>query len=348
MTGGPPGGPADRVGEQGTPAPPPRASIVVPTYRRRESVRRLLLALRDQSAEPGAFEVIVVIDGSEDGTAEMVAGLAVPYELRAISKANGGRAAACNAGIAAARGDLLIILDDDMEPGREFVAAHLRAHAGEARLGVLGAVPIVVEETSSRVTRYVAAKFNAHLEQLRAGAAIRFRSFYSGNFSIARRLMVEVGGYDEAFRIYGNEDTELSLRLLRSGVELRYDPGAVARQYYEKDFPGLAADNRAKGRTAVLAMRLHPEEFGEFTLDGFREHSGKWRRSRKWMVARGAVLRAARVLPFLPAALVAAVRAVERIEPCRLDTLYGFVIDVFFWLGVRSALAEDLAPQRAG
>jgi GT2 family glycosyltransferase len=316
----------------------PAVSVIVPTYRRRESVRRLLGALREQTAGAEQFEVVVVVDGSEDGTREMVESLDTPYRLRCVWQRNGGRASACNSGIAAAGGELLVLLDDDMEPTREFIAAHMRAHEERERAGIVGAVPIRVADGSPPVTRFVAAKFNDHLRELETGGELRFRSFYSGNFSVSRRLMLEVGGYDDSFRIYGNEDTELSLRLLRAGVSLRYDPAAVAHQHYEKDFAGLAGDNLAKGRTAVLAMAKHPEEFGDFTVDAFREQSGKWARSPRWMAARAGLLRATRWLPFVPRLLIGVVHALERVEPRQLPTYYGFVIDYFFWLGVESAL----------
>jgi GT2 family glycosyltransferase len=319
----------------------PRASIVVPTYDRRDSVLRLLGALREQTAPTGDFEVIVVIDGSEDGTREAIAGFSAPFRTTVVWQPNEGRAAACNEGIRRARGELLIILDDDMAPASDFVAAHLRAHARGERIGVLGAVPIHADRTSPPVVRYVAAKFNEHLERLAGGAEIRFRSFYSGNFSIRRTLLEEVGPYDESFRIYGNEDTELSLRLLDAGIELRYDADALAQQHYEKDFGGLARDNLAKGRTAVLAATKHPGAFGPFSIDAFRTQTGKWDRSPRWMRIRDALVSLTRQLPFLPRLVVSFVKMAERLGAPRLRTIYGFAIDYHFWLGVAEALEEE-------
>ena len=125
---------------------PPLLSVVVSTYNRCESVERLLSSLDRQTLPAAQFEVVVVIDGSEDGTREMVAGRAAAYAAAAIWQPNQKRAAACNAGVRAAAGELVLILDDDMEaaPGagariwRRTPSCNPRGPA----LGVVGPVPM--------------------------------------------------------------------------------------------------------------------------------------------------------------------------------------------------------------
>src|SRR6478609_1679873 len=88
----------------------PSVSVVVPTHDRREPLRRALEALAGQSADPVSYEVVVAADACDDGTAEMLAGLRTPYELRSVVPAARGRAAACNAAVAVAEGEVLIVL----------------------------------------------------------------------------------------------------------------------------------------------------------------------------------------------------------------------------------------------
>src|SRR5690349_14383580 len=94
----------------------PRVSVVIPTYQRRLSVERTLQALSAQTMPADQFEVVVSIDGSMDGTREMLDACRTPYTLVAQWQRNRGRAAACNRGVALARGDVIVLLDDDMEP----------------------------------------------------------------------------------------------------------------------------------------------------------------------------------------------------------------------------------------
>ena len=154
-------------------------------------MERCLRALARQTLPADQYEVIVSIDGSEDGTREMVEALLVPYALQALWQPNRGRAAACNAGIAAASGRILVLLDDDMEPDHECLEMHARRHAEDSQLGVVGAAPIVPDQTAPKAASYVTRKFNHHLESLaEEGHQFKLRDFYSGNFSIQRALMV--------------------------------------------------------------------------------------------------------------------------------------------------------------
>ena len=310
-------------------------SVVIPTYRRRASVQRALEALAQQTLSPSTFEVVVAIDGSDDGTREMVSEFSAPFALRALWQPNRGRASACNAGINAARGELLVLLDDDMEASPGFLAAHVATHPAGSRRGIMGAAPIAVGPASPPVVAYVGAKFNRHLEQLaRPGYRRQVRDFYSGNFSIRRDVLLEVGAFDEDFTVYGNEDVELSLRLTAAGVDLAYHAGALAHQHYTKDFEGLARDTIAKGRTAVLLARKHPEVSPALRLSAYREGS------RRWRFLRAVLLHLGWAWPGTATWTLRAVALLERFGSRRLDLAYTLVLDYCFWLGARSALRQ--------
>jgi GT2 family glycosyltransferase len=219
----------------------PDISVVVPTYQRRASILRLVNAFAGQTLACERFEVVVAIDGSTDGTLEAIRALSSPFRLRAHWQSNRGRAAACNAGVLASAGALIVILDDDMVPVPEFLVAHLASHAPGRVTGVVGAVPIAFDENSPPLVRHIGENFNAHLDRLKAkGKPTKVRDFYSGNFSIERHALLDVGGFDESFNEYGNEDVELAIRLRKAGVELRYSAEAMAWQRYEKSFAQLA------------------------------------------------------------------------------------------------------------
>jgi len=311
-------------------------SIVIPTYRRRASVQRALEALISQTVSPGDYEVVVSIDGSEDGTREMVAAFSAPYDLRALWQPNKGRAAACNAGIRAARGELIVLLDDDMEAHPGFVAGHRQAHSAGSRLGVIGAAPVPLDTSASPVRTYVGSKFNHHLEVLaQPNYVLKLRDFYSGNFSIRRSLLLEVGCFDEDFRMYGNEDLELSLRLLRAGVRFAYSAEAMATQHYTKSFADLARDTIAKGRTAVLLVHKHPETVRDLKLSAYADASRPWRLLRRTLLwCSSHWTGTARLVMW-------AGEWFGQRRPRWLPVFYALALDYCYWLGALSADGGD-------
>jgi glycosyltransferase involved in cell wall biosynthesis len=316
--------------------PSPIVTVVIPTYQRCESLKRTLVALAEQTLAAEEYEVIVSIDGSEDGTCEMVNQFSSAYALQAIWHANRGRAAACNSGVQVGRGRIIVLLDDDMEPVPEFLARHVAVHSTEILWGVVGAVPIEVDSSSPPILRYVAEKFNRHLEELaQLNRRFRLRDFYSGNFSTLRDTFLQVGGFDEAFKVYGNEDLELSIRLTSAGVQLVFDPLALAYQRYRKDFRALASDHVGKGWTSVMLATKHPHVLPDLKLSTYYQGSFKWR------AARTVLLMATRVCHGMPDLAIRAVQGLERSRLPRLDLYYRFVLDYFYWLGVIRALHEN-------
>jgi GT2 family glycosyltransferase len=311
---------------------PLRVSVVVPTYQRRESLLRALASLRGQTLPADRFEVIAAVDGSTDGTVEAVRGFAAPYRLALVEGPNRGRAVACNAGIRAAAGDVVVLLDDDMEASAGLLAAHARAHGAGGRRAVVGAAPIVASAGAPPFVRYMANGFQWRLARLaQPGYRLTFRDAYTGNFSVRRDVLLEVGGFDEAFRAYGHEDYELALRLQAAGVELVYSADALARQHYEKTFPAFARDGIARGRTAVLLAAKHPAAADRLKLSEYH------RETRTWRALRALLLAASRVTDRVPAGIVGLIGRLERREPARLDRYYTMAIDYFYWLGVLGA-----------
>ena len=287
----------------------PEVSILIPTHQRRQALRAALESLARQTIDSGSYEVLVATDACSDGTAEMIDGLAVPYELSRVTPQGRGRSAAVNAALAAARGEVAIVLDDDMRVVPEFAERHRSHHPVGSRRCVLGAVPVELEEGSTHAARYVKAKFDLHLSRLSDPDHLALpRSFYTGNASLRAEVLREVGGFDESFGIYGNEDVELSLRLRKAGVELGYDPEALAYQEYGKDLVGLQRDTLAKGRTTVQLACGHPEVFGDLRLADPDDAS------RPWLAVRAVLLWLTRQVPQVAAVFFAFASLLESMK----------------------------------
>jgi GT2 family glycosyltransferase len=314
----------------------PAVSVVIPTRQRRAALESALRSLCRQSLSPSAYEVVVAVDGSTDGTREMVASFPAPYALRLVDGPERGRAAACNVAIATAVGEVIVVLDDDMEPIAGCLERHCRHHPPGSRCCVLGAVPVALDGSSTLAARYVQAKFEAHLARLDSPDHVyTTRDFYSGNASLRAEVLREVGGFDESFAVYGNEDVELALRLRAAGVTLRYDAGALARQRYGKDLRGLARDTRAKGSTTVQVARVHPDVFATLRLAAPQDSS------RPWLVARSMLLALSRRRPQTSDDVIAVAALLERLGLWRQPLFYRALLDYVFWTGVDAELRKS-------
>jgi GT2 family glycosyltransferase len=311
-------------------------SVLIPTHQRRAALRSALESLGRQSIEAATYEVVVATDACSDGTQEMIDALEVPCDLRRVEPQGRGRSAAVNAALAAARGEVAIVLDDDMRVVPEFVERHRAHHPPGSRRCILGAVPVELGEGSTHAARYVRAKFDLHLSRLSDPEHLALpRSFYTGNASVRTEVLREIGGFDESFGIYGNEDVELSLRLRKAGVELGYDSEALAYQEYGKDLGGLQRDTLAKGRTTVLLARSHPEFFSSLRLADPDDAS------RPWLAVRALLLWLTRYLPGISDAVFAFFSLLERAGLWRFPLFYRPVLDYAFWAGVDAALRES-------
>src|SRR3954451_4660006 len=117
----------------------PAVSVVIPTYNRVARWPAVLEGLSSQTFERGAFEVIVVSDGSTDGTNDLLRNLTPPHDLVFEVQDNAGPAAARNRGIELARGPLILFLDDDIVATPTLIERHVCRHRnGRGDFAVIG------------------------------------------------------------------------------------------------------------------------------------------------------------------------------------------------------------------
>lgn len=197
----------------------PRLSLVIAAYNRPASIAALLHELQAQTLPPDEFEVLVVDDGSQPPVAPQLAALRPRYTLTLLRQDNAGPAAARDRGIRAARGDVVVVVDDDMRVPPEFLAEHLRRHDGARRV-VLGHIrpapelrrmPIFERFHAEMLARFVAGA--------RAGTLqVQGTHVCTGNVSFPRADYLAVGGFDRS--LDRSEDAELGVRLQQAGLEL--------------------------------------------------------------------------------------------------------------------------------
>ncbi|MDE3188113.1 MAG: glycosyltransferase family 2 protein [Acidobacteriota bacterium] len=234
-------------------------SVIIPTFNRREIVRRTVETLIAQTLPADRYELIVVIDGSTDGTAAMLRALRPACRLRVIEQENRGLAGARNSGFRAAETGLVLFLDDDMLCAPGLIAAHVAAHGTVDRMVGFGAIFLSPDSPPSLAVECFHREIGAFYLQQMQSASTSWQEIECvfSNTSLPRSVLIEADGFDEAFRM--REDLELGVRLCNAGVKARYIDSAVAYQYYEKSAADLIRDAQAFAAADVMFARRYPD-----------------------------------------------------------------------------------------
>jgi GT2 family glycosyltransferase len=247
---------------------PLSASIIIGTYNRREILLKTLASLDQQSAPSDLYEVVVVIDGSTDGTLESVSDLHTTYSLRAIYTKNQGNGAAYNLAAEHAKNDVLIIIGDDQICTPDLVLAHLRAHEGHERLFVQGFYPVAREYMKGGASLLYDRTYRSSMaEAERLQRQGKTWPIWGGNCSVRAETWREIGGVDtEHFAGYGCEDFDMGLRLAELGVAFRYEPRACSFHMHECSCQSLARQAYSEGRAEVVLSGKHDAALTSLTV----------------------------------------------------------------------------------
>ena len=239
-----------------------KASVIVASYNQNKTLKLNLLAWAHQTYPKHLFEIIVADDGSKDGTQEMVNGLQsrLPFEIKFYThEDNGFRLAKVrNEGVAMSTGEIVFFVDGDTVPTPEYIWEHMKYYHVSNKVAVVGMRHRIEnnlnEETILEKSELEALKARPFLEDLDASPRARiwrknilfnnlaFRKERSpwggfhGTLTSCRKIDFQgVGGNDESFQAYGQEDSEMGFRLLAKVQYLVSNPKA---RLFHLEHPG--------------------------------------------------------------------------------------------------------------
>lgn len=246
---------------------PPRVSLILPTYNRRENLRTLLEALEGQTGiASDDFELCIGDDGSRDGSLDMVRDWNQNHSLRirySFSRENRGPASARNHACALARGDIWIIIGDDIEPPPDFLFRHLEWHRAhpEPEAALLGRVVWPEKPEPTEFMRWLEQQGREFYFTYPDGSGeVSPERFYTCNVSLKRVLAQRCQGFREDFRYASHEDLEYGIRLAEEGgMRLYYDPGVLAVHRHELTPGGTVRRVYLNGRSSVLFWKIVPD-----------------------------------------------------------------------------------------
>jgi glycosyltransferase involved in cell wall biosynthesis len=323
---------------------PPDVSVVIPTYNRVDRLRRVLDALEHQTYPHDRFEVVVVSDGSTDGTDAFLESVESTYRIRWFRHPNAGPGATRNRGVSEAQGALVLFVDDDIIATPPLVARHVADHE---RLGpghvVIG--PMLTPDDGFRMSpwiRWEQAMLYKQYDALERGEyGATDRQFYTGNASVGRRELLALGGFDVTFR--RAEDVELARRMSDAGLRFAFDREAIGYHYAERSFTSWLQIARDYGANEVAFAARFGE--AEWFARVHHEYGGRHPLVR-------AAVRLAIVHPALGRGVEGALKAVTltsaRVRPDGAVTSVGLsgLYNVAYFRGMAAALGGASALRR--
>lgn len=217
-----------------------RASIIIPTRDRAELLARCLASLTRQTLAPGEFEVIVVDNGSHDATAQVAAGYSTQLALRCIAAPEPGLHVGRHAGMRAARSDVLMYADDDIEATPTWVESVARAFDSGADLVGGNNHPRFESEPPDWLRQWWAQPVHGgralgYLSVLDFGTGsfpLDWQFVWGCNFSIRRQALEAIGGFhpdgmpQELLHLRGDGESYVAHAVHRRGGKIWFDSGA--------------------------------------------------------------------------------------------------------------------------
>ncbi len=301
-----------------------KASVLFPTYNRADILPRVLEAYAVEHAGFPEFELVVVDDGSADGTCELLRAFAAQHPAwvkLALLDGNVGPARARNAALPLTSHELVLITGDDILPRRGLVRRHVEWHARHPAPedALLGRVTWPSELQPTDFMRWLetaGSMFYFDYRALPADRPVGGRYFYTCQVSLKRELLFRTALFDVSFRYASHEDLELGHRLEQAGMRLWFDASFEAHHWHRLTFADVVRRIYTMGYSAETYWAKVPDRSGPL---------------------RRAVKRVARALAATPPARAALRRLLQGGGERRGHLYWRGLLTLAYWVGLADA-----------
>lgn len=218
----------------------PFVSVIIPTYNRAKILQKSLFAFSEQNYPKEKFEVIVVDDGIADK----------------------GPATARNLGIKTAQGEIVIFVNDDIVPEKNFIAQHANSHLAypQKNIGVIGFVDWSPELKLTPFMQWLGEKGPQFSYSQIKGTWAEWWQAWTCNISFKKEFLLKVGLFDPSFKHAAWEDIELGYRMSKHKLKLFYNKQAVGYHYHPMNIRLIKEKMKINGASAVILGQKIPEQ----------------------------------------------------------------------------------------
>lgn len=234
----------------------PNISVIIPTYNRLNKLSQALASIGRIDFDENDYEVIVVDDGSTDGTCEYINDLKkkVPFKLHYLYQKNSGPSSARNNGIRNAVGKYVFIIDSDCVVAKDILKRYVKYFPDDMLGGIGGNVLPEGNDIVSAFLDYTGAwrpvKRNGE-----------FLYLVTANAFFQKKAIEEAGLFDEDFRQPGGEEPELCQRMRDKGYIFKYDPDACVIHSHRTTVLKMIKMFFIQGKGAGLLAMKHPKSW---------------------------------------------------------------------------------------
>jgi len=253
----------------------PKISIVIPTLDRAAVLTGTIDRIESQTVARESYEVIVVDNSSGDDTLRVLDAKARSHaNLKFFIQRKRGAAATRNVGLRESSGDIVLFIDDDILAEPDLIERHLEYHTQNSGASVIGSVVAPWHDRVDPFLRYLHHRgiYNPYTI---ARGPLDFSYYHTGNVSTPRSMLIDAGGFDEEFLIYGMEDIELGYRLEKLSCRMIHGERARAVHHYFPTYKEFIERCQQAGYSLGKLIDLHPELEKRFV------ENGKWTRLLK-------------------------------------------------------------------
>jgi poly-beta-1,6-N-acetyl-D-glucosamine synthase len=231
----------------------PFVSVLLPAFDEERTIGRTIGAL--MRLDYPAYEVVIVNDGSGDGTADVIRSLMDSGRIRLVDKAqNEGKAMALNDGVPACGGEIIVCLDSDVIPDPQLLRK-IVPHFASPRVGAVTGNPRVVNR-GSLLRDLQTLEFTSIISVQRRAQRIwgRVLTVSGAVMAIRKGAMQEVGGFAPSM---ATEDIDITWKLQRAFWDVRYEPSAIVWMHVPPTISELWKQRRRWARGLAQVLRVH-------------------------------------------------------------------------------------------
>lgn len=224
-------------------------SVIIPSFNSEKTIEKTIQSILTQKTKE-KIELIIVDDASTDNTISEIKKFKNIILIQ--QKKNSGPAKARNLGAKKAKGEIIVFIDSDCVPEKNWLEEMVKPFENPEVVGVQGAYKT---KQKSVTAKFVQIEIEDRYDLMKKKDFIDFIGSYSAGYR--KKTFLEFKGFNESFPIASGEDPELSYRMEKKGLKLKFNPNAVVYHFHPESLMKYLKTKFFRGYWRILIYKHH-------------------------------------------------------------------------------------------